>query len=111
MLLFSILGHDTHVIVSALFDPFLYDWRCLFLLLQVSLVLEYCDWGSLRTALDAGAFFAGEQLLVNAACLTVCNACLAKFDQLPRLQQVIPAVIVVNPCYAWLNKFDRLPCL
>jgi hypothetical protein len=27
---------------------------------QVSLVLEYCDWGSLRTALDAGAFFAGE---------------------------------------------------
>jgi hypothetical protein len=32
----------------------------LLLLLQVSLVLEYCDWGSLRTALDAGAFFAGE---------------------------------------------------
>jgi hypothetical protein len=27
---------------------------------QVSLVLEYCDWGSLRTALDAGAFFAGK---------------------------------------------------
>lgn len=30
--------------------------------LQVSLVLEYCDWGSLRTALDAGAFFAGVWL-------------------------------------------------
>jgi hypothetical protein len=36
---------------------------CLLLLLQVSLVLEYCDWGSLRTALDAGAFFAGDLLL------------------------------------------------
>jgi hypothetical protein len=34
----------------------------LLLLLQVSLVLEYCDWGSLRTALDAGAFFAGESM-------------------------------------------------
>jgi hypothetical protein len=28
--------------------------------LQVSLVLEYCDWGCLRDALDAGAFFARE---------------------------------------------------
>lgn len=27
---------------------------------QVSLVLEYCDWGCLRDALDSGAFYTGE---------------------------------------------------
>jgi hypothetical protein len=27
---------------------------------EVSLVLEYCDWGCLRDALDGGAFFASE---------------------------------------------------
>lgn len=36
---------------------------------QVSLVLEYCDWGSLRTALDAGAFFAQDNSLNYAAIL------------------------------------------
>lgn len=30
--------------------------------LQVNLVLEYCDWGCLRDALDAGAFFSGGSL-------------------------------------------------
>jgi hypothetical protein len=35
------------------------------LCVQVSLVLEYCDWGSVRTALDAGAFFAGEIAVVK----------------------------------------------
>lgn len=29
---------------------------------QVNLVLEYCDWGCLRDALDAGAFFSGGSL-------------------------------------------------
>lgn len=38
----------------------MFDLCCFVLPVQVSLVLEYCDWGSLRTALDAGAFFAGE---------------------------------------------------
>jgi hypothetical protein len=28
---------------------------------QVSLVLEYCDWGCLRDALDAGAFYTGAR--------------------------------------------------
>jgi serine/threonine protein kinase len=28
----------------------------------VNLVLEYCDWGCLRDALDAGAFFSGGSL-------------------------------------------------
>ncbi|WIA39118.1 hypothetical protein OEZ86_005253 [Tetradesmus obliquus] len=36
---------------------------------EVSLVLEYCDWGSLRTALDAGAFFAEDNSLNYAAIL------------------------------------------
>jgi serine/threonine protein kinase len=36
---------------------------------QVSLVLEYCDWGSVRTALDAGAFFAQDNSLNYAAIL------------------------------------------
>lgn len=36
---------------------------------QVSLVLEYADWGSLRTALDAGAFFASDNSLNFAAIL------------------------------------------
>lgn len=29
---------------------------------QVNLVLEFCDWGCLRDALDAGAFFSGGSL-------------------------------------------------
>lgn len=29
---------------------------------QVNLVLEYCDWGCLRDALDAGAFFSNGSL-------------------------------------------------
>ncbi len=32
-------------------------------------MLEYCDWGSLRTALDAGAFFAEDNSLNYAAIL------------------------------------------
>ncbi len=34
----------------------------MFLATQVNLVLEYCDWGCLRDALDAGAFFSGGSL-------------------------------------------------
>jgi serine/threonine protein kinase len=29
---------------------------------QVNLVLEFCDWGCLRNALDAGAFFSSGSL-------------------------------------------------
>ncbi|KAI8468110.1 MAG: kinase-like domain-containing protein [Monoraphidium minutum] len=36
---------------------------------EVSLVLEWCDWGSLRTALDEGAFFAEDNSLNYAAIL------------------------------------------
>jgi hypothetical protein len=32
------------------------------LLLQVNLVLEFCDWGCLRDTLDAGAFFSAGSL-------------------------------------------------
>jgi serine/threonine protein kinase len=34
----------------------------LLLLRQVNIVLEYCDWGCLRDALDAGAFYSGGSL-------------------------------------------------
>jgi serine/threonine protein kinase len=34
----------------------------LLLRVQVNIVLEYCDWGCLRDALDAGAFYSGGSL-------------------------------------------------
>ncbi|KIY99809.1 Serine/threonine-protein kinase PAK 7 [Monoraphidium neglectum] len=36
---------------------------------EVSIVLEYCDWGCLRDALDAGAFFTADNALNYAAIL------------------------------------------
>ena len=37
--------------------------------MQVRLVLEYCDKGSLRHALDSGAFMSGERQLHNIHCV------------------------------------------
>lgn len=50
-------------------EPLLCCWCVPALPVQVSLVLEFCDWGSLRTALDAGAFFAEDNSLNYAAIL------------------------------------------
>jgi serine/threonine protein kinase len=58
---------------------------------QVNIVLEYCDWGCLRDALDAGAFYSGGSL--NYAAILDTAADVAKAMLHLHCNQVGPANI------------------